>query len=321
MRLLTDDAASAAALVPEAAAGRWQRAGLLPHDDWCVIRALGGVAVWRQDIEPGHPFWSTLVVLSHSDVSQFDALDRLLGAGCRVAGPIASVALAGTRFHGQRGRPWEAIRGNLHVSVAVPTCLDAGHVGTGLSTLPAVAAVDAIVEVSQGALRPRIKWVNDIVIGERKVGGVLTAAHTTGRHIDDAVWGIGINVEAAPGIAPTPFVPAATCVRGEPGGEHVMLPRLLWALLDAVATRFAALARFGPTALFSAYRRHSLVVGRAVQVWDESACSDPDPSRWGPPAAEGVVADIVHDLSLRLEGGRGLISKGRLALRGPGGVL
>jgi BirA family biotin operon repressor/biotin-[acetyl-CoA-carboxylase] ligase len=184
--------------------------------------------------------------------------------------------------------------------------------------LPAVAAVDAIVSASQAAVRPGIKWVNDVVIGERKIGGVLTAAHTTEGRIDDVVWGVGINVRVAPRIAPTPFVPATTCLRAEPGGADVTLARLFWKLLDAVASRYTELARSGPAPLFSAYRQHSTVVGRAVQVWEESACVDPDPAHWGPPAAEGIVSDIVHDLSLRLDGQHNLITRGRLALRAQG---
>jgi BirA family biotin operon repressor/biotin-[acetyl-CoA-carboxylase] ligase len=315
MRVLTDDPALAAAFVPGQRLERWQREGDLAPHDWYLVNALGGAPVWSQDIHPGDAFWSTIVLLSQTGLSQFDAIERLLGTGCLVAGPIASLALAGSRFHGHRGRQWEAVRGNLHVSVAVPTSLDAGHIGAGLSMLPAVASVDAIANASRGAVRPGIKWVNDIVIGERKVGGVLTAAHTTGSHIDDVVWGFGINVRVAPRIVPTPFVPATTCLRMEPGGAHVTLPRLFWALLDAVARRYAELARAGSAALFSTYRQHSTVVGRAVQVWEESACVDPDPAHWGPPAAEGIVSDIVHDLSLRIDGQRSLVSKGRLALR------
>jgi BirA family biotin operon repressor/biotin-[acetyl-CoA-carboxylase] ligase len=317
MRVLTDDRALAVTFFPDASRSVWQRRADLSPSDRALVEAFGGTPVWSQDLRPGDSSWATIVVLSRTTVSQFDTLDRLIGGGTILDGPTACVALAGERFHGQRGRPWAAARGNLHVSVAVPIALDAAYAGVGLSMLPAVAALDAIAETTGGAIVPAIKWVNDIVIGERKVGGVLTAAHTTGPRIDDVVWGIGINVAVAPEIVATPFVRATSCLHAELGGESVTVERLFWALLAAIARRHRHLARCGARELFAAYRGRSVVLGREVQVWEESACAGDDPAQWGTPLAEGVVADIADDLSLRLKGQPTLVTRGRLALRAP----
>jgi BirA family biotin operon repressor/biotin-[acetyl-CoA-carboxylase] ligase len=267
--------------------------------------------VWSQPLQPAHPFWSAAFVLSYSDGSQFQALDRLLAGGERIAEPVAALALTGTGFRGQRDRIWEAARGNLHLTVAVPIGLDASEIGAALSMLPAVAAAEAIVEASGGALTPRIKWVNDLLVEGRKTGGVLSAAHTTARRIDDVVWGIGINVEVAPPIEPTRFVPATTCLHASPGGSRVTVSSLFSALLDAIARRHSDLLRSGPGAIFDAYRRHSAVIGREVRVWDESGES---------PIAEGVVAGIGPDLGLQLEGHADPVMRGRLELVGAGVV-
>lgn len=319
MRVLTDDPALVAAFFPSAQAHQCQRTGglSLPPLDRALIEAFGGRPSWSADLCPRDPFWSTIFVSSCADVSQFDTLDRMTRDQLILSGPVACVASAGEGFHGQRGRSWVAVPGNLHVSVAVPLGLDAAVAGVGLSMLPAMAALDAIAETSGGAILPAIKWVNDIVIADRKLGGLLTAAHTTNRTIDDVVWGFGINVEVAPQIAATPFVHATTCLRAERGGGSVTVARLFRALLTAIAGRRAQLARSGSRELFSAYRSRSVVVGRDVQVWDESACAPEDPAEWGPPLAEGVVADIADDLSLRLEGQSTPVTRGRLAMRPP----
>jgi BirA family transcriptional regulator, biotin operon repressor / biotin---[acetyl-CoA-carboxylase] ligase len=318
MRVLTDDPTLAVPFFPAAASSNvWQRRRHLSPFDRALVDAFGGAPAWSLDLRPGDSLWSTIVVLSTTNVSQFDTLDRLIGGGTILDGPVACIALVGERFHGQRGRPWAAARGNLHVSVAVPIALDAAYAGVGLSMLPAVAALDAIAATTGGATVPAIKWVNDIVIGERKVGGVLTAAHSTGRTIDDVVWGIGINIAVAPEIVATPFVRATSCLHAERGGESVTVEHLFWALLAAIARRHGHLARSGSRELFEAYRRRSLVVGREVQVWEESACTGDDPAEWGAPLAEGVVADIADNLSLRLKGQPTPVTKGRLALRAP----
>jgi BirA family biotin operon repressor/biotin-[acetyl-CoA-carboxylase] ligase len=269
------------------------------------VSALGLPGVWSQDVEPGHQFWSTIALVSHSSGSQFDALDALLRRGWRGEGPTAALAIEGTGFRGQRDRTWAAARGNLHVSAAAPVGLDTEHIGAALSMLPAVAAVEAIAAASDGAIQPGIKWVNDIFIAEGKVGGVLAAAHTTGRRIDDVVWGVGINVEVTPVIEPTPFVPAATCLHAAPGGEQITVPTLFRALLDAIAARYTELARAGAAPVFAAYRSHSIAIGRAVRVWEESGSA---------PSIEGVVADIAPDLTLQLEGQAARITRGRLEI-------
>lgn len=314
MRVLTDNRVLAASFVPNARPDAW-------HDDAgrsaleaALIAALERGSLWTQSVDVPNAFCWTVVILSRTDVSQFDTLSRVMGSGHALPGPIASVAATGSRFHGQRGRAWTAAAGNLHMSLAVPSSVAMSQVGVGLSMLPAVSAIDAIARASHGRIQPQIKWVNDLVIGDGKVGGVLATAHSKNGRIDGVVWGIGINIEVAPDIAPTPIVPGTTCLHAHPGGECVTVSRLFWVLLDSIAARYADLVRLGPSALFSVYERHSAVVGRAVQVWDETACVEADVRRWGPPLVEGIVSGIDADLSLRLQQGD-LVTRGRLALR------
>jgi biotin-[acetyl-CoA-carboxylase] ligase BirA-like protein len=304
MRVFTDDPAAASAIVPQADANRWRRDADVPAREQRIVRALGGTARWSQPLAQRPSFWPTIVIVSDSDGSRFQALDRLVGDD-RIERPVAALALTGRGFRGQRDRSWEAAAGNLHLSVAVPIDLDVPRVGTALSMLPVVASVDAIGAASGGILRPGIKWVNDILLDDRKVGGVLSAAHTTAQRIDDVVWGVGINVEVAPAIAPTPFVPAATCLHAAAGGTQVTVSRLFWAMLDALAARHGELLRAGPAGIFADYRAHSVVIGRAVRVWEESAAT---------PFAQGVVTEISSDLGLHLDGRSSAIGRGRLEL-------
>ena len=61
-----------------------------------------------------------------------------------------------------------------------------------LTCAVAVAAADG-VQAATG-LRPGIKWTNDLVVGKKKLGGILTELSLTGQGlVDYAVVGIGIN--------------------------------------------------------------------------------------------------------------------------------
>jgi BirA family biotin operon repressor/biotin-[acetyl-CoA-carboxylase] ligase len=61
-----------------------------------------------------------------------------------------------------------------------------------LTILGSVAVVDAVEAVS--GLRPRIKWPNDLMIRDRKLGGLLIETEMKGPSIAFAVIGIGLNV-------------------------------------------------------------------------------------------------------------------------------
>ncbi len=60
-----------------------------------------------------------------------------------------------------------------------------------LTCAVAVAMCDA-VEAAYG-FRPQIKWTNDLVVGNRKLGGILTELAFDGPRVAFAVIGVGIN--------------------------------------------------------------------------------------------------------------------------------
>jgi biotin-[acetyl-CoA-carboxylase] ligase BirA-like protein len=303
--LLCDDPAVAAALLapvalsagaPDVAAAR------------VVWQAIGG---------PGEPFvcaftddfWRGVCVVREPGASQFDALRALLAAGFRPPGPLFTLAVAGRGFHGQRARTWAAVPGNLHLCAALcPADLPAEHV-LALTMLPAVAAVDAIAGVGGGAVSAGIKWVNDIVLEGRKVGGVLTAAQTLDGRVGWAVLGIGLNVAVAPDVPPTPFVPAVGCLASY--RSDLTLREVLAALLRALAQRCRELEREGPATLLAAYRAASVIIGREICVWPEEADGA---ATTGRPRARGVVQAINGDLSLTLADEPEPVRSGRLVI-------
>jgi biotin-(acetyl-CoA carboxylase) ligase len=86
---------------------------------------------------------------------------------------------------GRAGRPWGATAGGLWLTVALP--LHAPHIGwAGMTAALAVCrALDVV------SLRAGVKWPNDVVIGGRKLAGVLVEG-VAGREL--AAVGVGLNV-------------------------------------------------------------------------------------------------------------------------------
>lgn len=284
---------------------------LLPFDR-ALWRALGGGdRLWRGTAIDSSGSWSRAVVVAEAPSSQFDSLREALAAGLKVPGPTACLALTGRGFRGQRGRPWVSAPGNLHLCVVFPEpgvrARDAGS----LPMLPAVALVDAVRTMSGGTVRAGIKWVNDVVVGGRKVGGVLTASQTRADRVDAILLGIGLNVATAPPVPPTPFVPEVGCLAG--AGLAVTWADAAAAVLEALARRLAAFVGEGPAGLLEAYRDASVVMGRQVCVFPDPEQGATPVGTWPSPVLRGIVRGIGADLSLALEGVDAPVARGRLA--------
>jgi len=285
----------------------------LAPTEQALWRTLGtGAHVWRgpgRDAEPAG-FWSVAVVVGEARSSQFDALRESLAAGLEFPGPTACLALTGRGFHGQRGRPWAALPGNLHLCVVFPEPGLPARALTSLPMLPVMALVDALRALSGGTLRPGIKWVNDVLVDGRKIGGVLAASQTQRDRVGFLLFGIGLNVAAAPPVPVTPFVPRVGSLAD--AGMRATWADAAVAVLDALARRLVALVREGPAPLLEAYRAASLVIGREVCLFPE-ASSEAATANPPAPLVRGTVREIGADLSLTLEGVEAPVTSGRLA--------
>ncbi|MDZ7658662.1 biotin--[acetyl-CoA-carboxylase] ligase [Fodinibius sp.] len=97
-----------------------------------------------------------------------------------------------TRGRGQYERKWETEKGqNLTFSIAF-TPADRGrfHVLTLACALAIVEKLNEFVGSSCAA----IKWPNDIILNDKKTGGILTEAVFSGNTFDRLIIGIGLNI-------------------------------------------------------------------------------------------------------------------------------
>lgn len=254
----------------------------------------------------------TLLLVDEAAGSQFDALSRLPGAVVdALRAPVITNAAMGRSFHGNRGRPWHAARGNLHLSALFPCDLAMGRCGSLVSAAACLAVCDAIGEITRDTVRPEIKWVNDVRIGRAKVSGILTTARALEGRMRSIVFGIGLNVLARPpAVEPTAFVPATTHL-----AEHApgLAAGHAWAaLVGALLRRFDDLAA-APERVVADYRRRCGAVGREVRIYAEDVTNRLDTLRAAAPLARGRVERLDDSLGVVLAGGEKVWTSGRLA--------
>ena len=122
-----------------------------------------------------------------------------------------------------------------------------------ITTAAAVSVVRAIEKTSE--VKPLIKWVNDVYVGDKKICGILTEAVSDfeSGNLESVIVGIGINVS-------TTEFPEDIGVAASLGGA-VSRP----ALLQAVAEELIKVSEDLQNAtILDDYRAHSLVLGKEI---------------------------------------------------------
>ena len=116
--------------------------------------------------------------------------------------------------HGQRGRPWDAPVGGLWLSAAMPwpTALP------GSASLSLAVAVGLTLQLEALGVVAQLKWPNDVLVGGRKLAGILPRLRLRGAQVRWAQVGLGLNginrtpsgaISLAQALSQGPFHPKA----------------------------------------------------------------------------------------------------------------
>lgn len=261
----------------------------------------------RFEVAAVDPLWRCALVSRYAEESQYARLIRIARTRTIPHG-LTCLAGAGSAFQGFRGRSWIGIEGNLHLSVHLSPMRPIERFETVFMALAAVSVIDAIDAVAGLREAAAIRWVNDVVIGEAKVAGVLAYSQTRGTVVTSVILGIGINVETLPDVQPTPFVPAVAALQDFTAPGAARRGEVLRHLLGALARNYRDLVRRGFRPLMGRYRDRSAVRGRHVLLSSDDA--DQVPRVF----AAGRVDKIGDGLELHLAGTPDPITRGRLIL-------
>jgi BirA family biotin operon repressor/biotin-[acetyl-CoA-carboxylase] ligase len=161
------------------------------------------------------------------------------------------------------GRRWESpARENLYFSILLAPNVEPARVPQ-LALVAAVAVHEGLAGCCPG-VEARIKWPNDILVGGRKVAGVLCEASLEADRVHRVILGIGINVNGT--SLPRQLRASATTLRIA-GGAAVSRPALLAAVLNRLEPLYLGWLKDGSLAgLLGSFERHSALTGRRVEA-------------------------------------------------------
>lgn len=125
------------------------------------------------------------------------------------------------------------------------------------------AAARALVEATGAEVG--LKWPNDLILEEKKLGGILSELVTSPGGAPAVVVGIGLNVTTAPEDFPPEVRRTATSLlqaTGRTYERHALLKAVLMELDKA----YSAFRERGPGAALEAWRPFASTLGRRVRV-------------------------------------------------------
>ena len=241
-------------------------------------------------------------VLSEVD-STNTACKRLAAEGA--ADGAVVIADMQTAGRGRRGRSFASPRGKGLYLSALWRPEAAAEALLPVTALAAVAACRAVDRLCDAGLA--IKWPNDLVLGSRKLGGILTEMSLEGEsgHVEYVIVGIGINCRQQP----EDFAPELSDIAVSLDmavAQSVRRAALAAALMEEL-DRLRREILFRPELWLEEYRRRCLTVGRRVKLVRNGQSTE----------AEAVAVDGAYGLTVRYDDGtEETLRSGEVSVRG-----
>ena len=210
---------------------------------------------------------------------------ELLRRATPASGIAVLMAERQTGGRGRRGKTWASpLAAHLYLSVSRQFSGGLARLG-GLSLVAGVAATEALHECGYPGVR--LKWPNDLLVDDRKLGGLLVEGG--GEHAGPvrAVIGLGVNVrmpEAAAASIDQRWIDLAGLPAGSPSRNRIAA--VLLAHLVPALDQFDA---EGLAPFLVRYARFDALVGRTVAI------------HLGAAVQSGIALGIAADGALRVD--------------------
>ena len=225
-------------------------------------------------------------------IYRFDILSSTNDEACNPQYKQGDIIVAESQSagRGQRGHTWESGKGlNLTFSAVLePTFLPPTEQFL-LSEVIALAVADTLASYS---IETKIKWTNDIYVGDKKIAGILIEHKLQGNTIGRTIAGIGLNVNQTLFSAD---LPNPTSMAKEQGTEFDR-DEVLKRLQECIMKRYAQLQNGERETLQSDY--HSML----YRLNEQHCYALPDGSR-----VQGIIRGVEPTGALKVEDEKGEI--------------
>lgn len=195
-----------------------------------------------------------------------------------------------TKGRGRLGREWTSPKyKGIYLSLVLKPKISP-HQTPLLTLISAVGLAEAVRDKT--GITPQIKWPNDIMIEEKKLGGILTELNAEADLSHFVIIGIGLNVNNDKRSLPV----GATSIKEQNKTDTDRI-ELLQEILRRIERHYLAFQKKGAAAIIDKWREWSVSLGRRVKVSSSRGY------------IEGQALDIDSDGGLLVRNDAGLIQK------------
>jgi BirA family biotin operon repressor/biotin-[acetyl-CoA-carboxylase] ligase len=190
-----------------------------------------------------------------------DEAKRLVQLGVGEGAVI--IAEGQTKGRGKPGTTWFSPKGKgIYLSIIIQPHKVQGKIeaATLLGTLASARAIRGLT-----SLDVKVKWPNDVVVGGKKVGGVLTEACKGGGGKTSLIVGIGLNVSLGGDELPEEIRGTASSISMELG-KKVSRTALIKALLEEFEKLYLTLLQNDTASIFDEWKILSETIGSNIKV-------------------------------------------------------
>ncbi|RDV38226.1 biotin--[acetyl-CoA-carboxylase] ligase [Bradymonadaceae bacterium TMQ3] len=209
-------------------------------------------------------------IVVHAEVGSTndEALTALRQGAAHGSAVVAEQQLAGRGRREDRGerRVWYSpANANVYLSVVLRPKLDPSRV-SGITLACGVEIARALRALGAGDVQ--LKWPNDLYIGDRKLGGILSEAATGAGGLEGVVVGVGININVPADAFPDDLRGQATSLLRETGRTFDRL-RIIQEVREAMLRACARLEAGGLKDFAEAFDALDATRGREVRFEQE----------------------------------------------------
>jgi BirA family transcriptional regulator, biotin operon repressor / biotin---[acetyl-CoA-carboxylase] ligase len=221
---------------------------LLHADD--LLSRLGKTKVIGRDIR-----------VFQETTSTNDVIEKLARDGVKEG--VVVFAESQSKGRGRLGRKWMSpARKGLWFSVLLRPKLRPQET-TQLTVASATALRRAIQ--AQTGLKPEIKWPNDILVGGRKVAGILTEMNAELDQVKYVILGIGVDVNLGQSDFPSELRQTATSLKAE-CGKPLSRAGLAVAILRELDEDYSRITSGRFAAVADEWEAHGTTIGQEVVI-------------------------------------------------------
>jgi len=205
------------------------------------------------------------VIYKEEVTSTMDEAFALGAGGC----PDGTVICAEnqTKGRGRLGRNWVSPKGKgVYFSVVLRPRLELSE-ASKMTLLVAVAVCEALRGIAD--IDVKIKWPNDLMIGDKKIAGILTELNAEIDRVLFMVVGFGVNVNSAL----TQLPPQSASLKSETGQQFSRV-LVMQRILQSLDQWYERMRQNGFDSVLERWKDLSLTLGQKVRLSDPNGVID-----------------------------------------------